>query len=182
MTKEKSWNDSNVKMVWIKDDQWWPQSDIFLLVQVTGNWSTSLPSSSSVNVKQMKIPSLICLNLPNKVVWTKGEREREGGVHPGDLLPPPPLQRRQLPEVLEQELQGHQPPALLHHVWGEKQHSPRWTNTFFKQCGRFFFTGVLTWEEGGSLDLGRGLSRADSRMSRVVMVKFYLFGFSVRCH
>ena len=31
--------------------------------------------------------------------------------------------------------------------------------------------GVLSWEEGSSLDLGpRGLSRADSRMSRVVMV------------
>ena len=111
---------------------------------------------------------------------TQGEWKR--GFYSLPLLPPPPLQRRQLPEVLEQELQGHQPPALLHHVWGEKQHSPRWTNTCFKQCGRFFFTGVLTWEEGGSLDLGRGLSRADSRMSRVVMVRFYLVRFSVRCH
>ena len=40
------------------------------------------------------------------------------------------------------------------------------------------FPGVLNWEDGGSLDLGgMGLSRTDSRMSRVVMVshqKIYL--------
>ena len=34
------------------------------------------------------------------------------------------------------------------------------------------FAGVLNWEDGGSMDLGgMGLSRTDSRMSRVVMVR-----------
>ena len=53
----------------------------------------------------------------------QGDSEWEGGVHLGSLLLAPPLQRDQLPQVLEQELQGHQPLALLHHVRGEKQHS-----------------------------------------------------------
>ena len=54
---------------------------------------------------------------------TQGEWKR--GFHSLPLLPPPPLQRDHLPQVLEQELQGHQPPAFLHHVRGQEQHSTR---------------------------------------------------------
>ena len=45
-------------------------------------------------------------------------------------------------------------------------------DTFKKKVNYCFFSGVLSWEDGGSLDLGgMGLSRTDSRMSRVVMVR-----------
>ena len=54
---------------------------------------------------------------------TQGEWKR--GFHSLPLLPPPPLQRDHLPQVLEQELQGHQPSAFLHHVRGQEQHSTR---------------------------------------------------------
>ena len=100
---------------------------------------------------------------------TQGEWKR--GFHSLPLLSPPPLQRDHLPQVLEQELQGHQPSAFLHHVRGQEQHSTRWN--FPKKVNHCdFFSGVLSWEDGGSLDLGgMGLSRTDSRMSRVVMVR-----------
>ena len=55
-----------------------------------------------------------------------------------------------------------------------------WTNIPFRRPGHgenaddwnLCSAGVLSWkEEGGSLDHGRGLSRANSRMSRIVMVR-----------
>ena len=47
------------------------------------------------------------------------------------------------------------------------------SHLFLQGCiSHLFFSGVLNWEDGGSMDLGgMGLSRTDSRMSRVVMVR-----------
>ena len=122
-----------------------------LCVQVAGNWSTGLPSSSTVNMKSSR------LKIWETNSFWKGDGQREGGVHPGPLLPPPPLQRDQLPQVVEQELQGHQPLALLHHVRREEQHCTR----FSKKTSSFQIWGKLVhlyrgFELGGGWKLRPG--------------------------
>ena len=80
-----------------------------------------MSSSSTVSRK---------LGLTDETFAQKGGREWQRGFHSDPLLPLVALQRGHLPQVVEQELQGHQPPPVLHHVRGQDQHRPRLDKKF----------------------------------------------------
>ena len=109
----------------------------YRLLQVEGNWTSDQHTVSSLNVRTFSqgiciVPdtyiynshNLNCIkSLQNYIYSSPGEWQ--GGFHPLPLLPLAALQRGHLPQVVEQELQGHQPPPVLHHVRGQDQHRPR---------------------------------------------------------
>ena len=74
-----------------------------------------------------------------ETIFENMQGERKGGIYPLPLLLAPPLQRGHLPQVLEQELQGHQPLALLHHVRGQDQHRSR-LQFILRLCGNVIDT------------------------------------------
>ena len=89
-----------------------------------------MSSSSTVSRK---------LGLTDEAFAQKGGREWQRGFHSDPLLPLVALQRGHLPQVVEQELQGHQPPPVLHHVRGQDQHRSR-LQFLFKLCGNVIDT------------------------------------------